>query len=90
MGYDLTFHVGTVRNFSGSPMPSGGELDGLLQWLFGSLLRAGATCFTRLQHLQRVLGLTVPSVLRSRLSNPDGGFEYGAEREYASQFMCSK
>src|SRR5215469_333529 len=49
-----------------------------------------ATCFTRLQFLLWVLGLTVRSIPRSRLANPDGAFEYGAEREYASQFMCSK
>jgi hypothetical protein len=48
-----------------------------------------ATC-TRLQYLQWVLGLTVASIPRSRLANLDGAFEYGAEREYASQFMCSK
>src|SRR5215469_9600947 len=49
-----------------------------------------ATCFARLQFLLWVLGLTVPSIPRSRLANPDGAFEYGAEREYTSQFMCSK
>jgi hypothetical protein len=41
------------------------------------------------KYLQWVLGLTVPSVPRSRLANLDGGFEYGTDREYASQFMCS-
>jgi len=49
-----------------------------------------ATSCTRLQYLQWVLGLTVPSILRSRLANFDGAFEYGAEREYAPQFMRSK
>ncbi len=70
-------------------LSSGGKLDWLLQTLFGPLFQAVATCFTCLQYLQWVLGLTVPSVPRSRLANLDGGFEYGADREYASQFMCS-
>src|SRR5215469_13818765 len=48
------------------------------------------TCFTRLQFVLWILGLTVPSIPPSRLANLDGAFEYGAEREYASQFMCSK
>ena len=74
-------HVGTKRNFSGSPMPSGGNWTDFFR---------RATCFTRLQYLQWVLGLRVPSIPRSHLANLDGAFEYGAEREYASQFMCRK
>lgn len=59
-------------------------------WKIGLTSSDAQPTSLRLKYLQWVLGLTVPSIPRSRLANLDGGFEYGAEREYSSQFMCSK
>ena len=59
-------------------------------WRIGLTSSDAQPISLRLNYLQWVLGLTVPSIPRSRLANLDGGFEYGAEREYSSQFMCSK